>query len=76
MNRKGWVELIIFLFVTITGLVCYSLFLFDMADARTGIEGVLGMMIAFGYALLLEGIAIRKRLTALEKEVKELKDSK
>lgn len=55
MSRKELVELIIFLFVTITtGLACFALFLFDMADARTGIEGIFGMMIAFWYASLLE----------------------
>ena len=76
MNRKKWKEQIIFLFVAITGLVFFALFLFDKSDTRTGIIGVFTMMLAFWYASLLERTAIRKSLISLGKEIKELKNKK
>jgi hypothetical protein len=73
MDRKKWKGLIIFLFVVITGLVCFALFLCDKTDARTGIIGVFLIMLAFWCSLFTDEIDMKKRMNKIEKEIKELK---
>jgi len=56
--------------------VFFALFILNVVDARTGIEGIFFMMMAFQFAWSSERSELRKRLTALEKEIKELKNNK
>jgi len=64
------------LLLTGIGLVFFALFILNVVDARTGIEGIFFMMMAFQFAWSSERSELRKRLTALEKEIKELKNNK
>ena len=76
MERKRWVQVIIFLFVAITGLVDLALFLFGNAGAEVGILGIFGMMIAFWYYLSRRMIEMKKEMIEMKKEIKELKEEK